>query len=431
MDTRKDSFGGSIALIGFMGVGKSTVAEGLKELLGMDVVDMDEEIEAREGMVISRIFQERGEEYFRRRETELTAELSHRRGTVISCGGGCVLRAENVENLKKGGAIVLLTASPGTVLERVKDSDHRPLLRGNMNEAFIAGMMEKRREAYGRAADLVVDTDGKTVREICEEIIAGTKGTPRAVMFGGVEVGRGMPKVVVPVVGATRQEAEEQAREVLAAAPDLVEWRADFCEGGGDPRQAVEILSSLREILGEIPILFTFRTRSEGGEGDISPAAYRELNRWVAGNGQADGIDVECFSGTQEDIRTLIDHIRAAGKVVVGSNHDFHRTPPKGEMVERLRKMEELGAHVAKLAVMPRNPADVLELLSATEEMTRLYARGPVVTVSMSGTGTVSRLCGEVFGSAMTFGAVGRTSAPGQIPVKELRALLTGIHNAM
>ncbi|TGC75781.1 type I 3-dehydroquinate dehydratase, partial [Salmonella enterica subsp. enterica serovar Wilhelmsburg] len=112
------------------------------------------------------------------------------------------------------------------------------------------------------------------------------------------------------------------------------------------------------------------------------------------------------------------------------SNHDFHKTPAAEEIVQRLRKMQELGADIPKIAVMPQTKADVLTLLTATVEMQERYADRPIITMSMSKTGVISRLAGEVFGSAATFGAVKKASAPGQISVADLRTVLTILHQA-
>ena len=143
----------------------------------------------------------------------------------------------------------------------------------------------------------------------------------------------------------------------------------------------------------------------------------------------ADAVDVEVFSG-DEVVRRNIQAIHAAGKAVVGSNHDFGGTPDKADLLFRLRKMQELGADIPKIAVMPRCPGDVIALLDATQEMSGKYADRPIITMSM-GAGVVSRLCGEYFGSAMTFGAVGQVSAPGQIPVEELNAAMDILHRAL
>ena len=156
---------------------------------------------------------------------------------------------------------------------------------------------------------------------------------------------------------------------------------------------------------------------------------YTELNTAVANSGNVDAIDVEIFSG-DEIVKKNIDAIHAAGRVVVGSNHDFDKTPSQSDLVYRLRKMQDMGADIPKIAVMPQNKKDVLTLLLATEEMTH-FADRPIITMSMSATGVISRLCGEVFGSSMTFGAVGQVSAPGQIPVEQLNQSLQILHNAL
>lgn len=168
----KSLFDYNIFLIGFMGAGKSSVAAELKDKLEMDRVEMDEMIAKKQGMSISEIFETYGETYFRNLESNALIELQHRRQTIVSCGGGVVLREENAGHMKKNGRIVLLTATPETVYYRVKDSNERPILNNNMNVAFIASLMEKRRARYEQAADVCVATDGKNVTEICEEIIS-------------------------------------------------------------------------------------------------------------------------------------------------------------------------------------------------------------------------------------------------------------------
>ena len=161
----------NIVLIGFMGAGKSTISDFLKTVFAMDVVEMDQIIAEREGMSISDIFETYGEEYFRNLETELLIEMQSRKNVVISCGGGVPMRERNVVEMKKNGRVVLLTAKPETILNRVKDNHDRPLLEGNKNVDFIAELMEKRREKYEAASDIVIETDGKDRLEICEELV--------------------------------------------------------------------------------------------------------------------------------------------------------------------------------------------------------------------------------------------------------------------
>ncbi|MBF7096442.1 shikimate kinase [Alkalibacter mobilis] len=162
--------GQNVYLIGFMGSGKSTVAEYLSRSLNLKKYEMDELIVAREKMSIAKIFELHGEKYFRDRETEVLAELQNKDRAVVSCGGGVVLRDENVEMMKEHGKIVLLQANPETIYERVKDSDERPVLNDNMNVGFIKELMEKRSARYLDSADVVVETDGKMISEICGEI---------------------------------------------------------------------------------------------------------------------------------------------------------------------------------------------------------------------------------------------------------------------
>ena len=167
----KSLFDYNIFLIGFMGAGKSTIAGELKDKLEMDRVEMDQMIVEKQGMSISEIFDEYGEAYFRNLESNTLIELQKRKQTIVSCGG-VVMREENTDHMKKNGRVVLLTAKPETIYERVKDSDERPILNNNMNVEFISGLMDKRKDRYEAVADITVATDGKNVTQICEEIIS-------------------------------------------------------------------------------------------------------------------------------------------------------------------------------------------------------------------------------------------------------------------
>ena len=127
----------------------------------MEVVEMDQLIAEREGMSISDIFETYGEEYFRNMETNLLIVMQEKTNVIISCSVGVAIRERNVAEMKKNGRVVLLTAKPETILDRVKDSHDRPLIENNKTVPFIAELMEKRREKYEAAADIVIETDGK------------------------------------------------------------------------------------------------------------------------------------------------------------------------------------------------------------------------------------------------------------------------------
>ena len=250
------------------------------------------------------------------------------------------------------------------------------------------------------------------------------------VRLRNVEVGVGKPKVIVPIVAATKEEILAKADSLRGLVFDVVEWRVDFYRDVLDTDQVLDTLAGLRASLGETPILFTFRTKKEGGEREISMEQYTALNEAAARSGHVDAVDVEIFSG-DEVVAANLRNIHGAGVAVVGSSHEFGYTPTQEELVARLCKQQEMGCDILKVAVMPQCRRDVLTLLSATEEMYTQHARQPIVTMSMAGTGVLSRLCGEVFGSAMTFGAVGQVSAPGQVQVEQLNTVLQILHDAM
>lgn len=245
-----------------------------------------------------------------------------------------------------------------------------------------------------------------------------------------IAIGEGMPKICVPIVGVTKEAILEEARAITKLPADVVEWRIDWFEGVFDWAQMEDVLKALRETLDEMPILMTFRTSKEGGEKAIDDETYAEINIKAAKTGLIDLVDVEVFTG-DEIVKKIIEGAHEAGVKVVASNHDFDKTPDKEDIVGRLCKMQELGADIPKIAVMPQSKKDVLTLLAATEEMATEHADRPIITMSMAGTGVVSRLVGEAFGSALTFGAAAKASAPGQMEVNDLKKVLELIHGAM
>lgn len=246
----------------------------------------------------------------------------------------------------------------------------------------------------------------------------------------GLKIGEGIPKIIVPIVAKTKDEILNKAQEISNMNINVVEWRVDFYEDVFNIAILLDTLKELRSILGNKIILFTFRTKNEGGEKEVSMESYTALNKAVAQSGDVDLVDVEIFSG-DEAVNENIRNIQEAGALVVGSNHDFFKTPDKDDIVSRLRKMQDMGADIPKIAVMPQTTEDVLTLLAATNEMYTKYADRPIITMSMGPLGVITRLSGEVFGSSMTFGALGAVSAPGQIPVDELATTLEIFHKAL
>lgn len=242
-------------------------------------------------------------------------------------------------------------------------------------------------------------------------------------------IGEGAPKIIVSLMGKDLNAVQAEAHDFQDVDFDILEWRVDHFTDVASHASVLDAARALRRIVSDRPLLFTFRSAQEGGEQALSAQDYIALNKAAVESGLVDMIDLELFTG-DELVKETVAFAHAHGVKVIMSNHDFHHTPPKAEIVKRLCKMQELGADIPKIALMPQNRDDVLTLLAATLEMYEKHADRPLITMSMSKTGVISRLSGELFGSAATFGALKKASAPGQIAVKDLRAVLTVLHQS-
>ncbi|WP_391118080.1 type I 3-dehydroquinate dehydratase [Psychrobacillus sp. L3] len=247
----------------------------------------------------------------------------------------------------------------------------------------------------------------------------------KIVFIRDIHIGEGMPKIIVPLMGRNSDELLLEIKTIKQASPDIVEWRADMLEEIEDIETVKNTLSTIRKASYPIPLLFTFRSHREGGNKKITDSFYKHLLEEVVQTNEIDLIDVELFS---LNVHEIVESAIANDVFIIMSNHDFDKTPAKEEIIWRLRRMQELGAHIPKIAVMPKSPADVLTLLDATYTMNSLYADRPIITMSMASTGVISRVAGQVFGSAATFGSGMEASAPGQIPASELRRMLEILH---
>lgn len=227
-------------------------------------------------------------------------------------------------------------------------------------------------------------------------------------------IGEGRPKVIVPIVETTESKILERAFEFSRLRIDCVEWRVDWFEQCKDAHSIVSCLQKLRVALNEKLLLVTFRTKDEGGEVPLTHSEYLNFINTVINTDCADIIDIEFFTAG-DDVRELIDNAHSSGVVVICSSHDFQKTPDKNELVYRMVEMQQVGADLPKVAVMPHDSMDVLTLLSATVIMRNKHPDTPIITISMGKLGIASRLCGGTFGSAMTFANAGESSAPGQV----------------
>lgn len=244
-------------------------------------------------------------------------------------------------------------------------------------------------------------------------------------------LGPGRPAVIVPVTAEGPEGLDAELRALEGHRLEIVEWRLDRLAPRSDHAAhraaVVAALPAVRRTLAQVApgtgLLVTVRTAAEGGARAIAGTALRELCIAVLDAGGADLLDVE-VAALGEHLRAVIDRARAAGVPTLASRHDFARTPSRSELLAALNALQETGAEAVKLAVMPRVPGDVLTLLEATATMRSSGAHVPLVTMSMGPLGVVTRLVGARFGSVATFGAVGATSAPGQLPADELSRCL-------
>lgn len=246
------------------------------------------------------------------------------------------------------------------------------------------------------------------------------------VIVRGCRIGEGRPKVILPIVEKSEAAILQKAEEFSTLRADCVEWRVDLFDGAADLRAIAHCLARLRVTLKDKLLLVTLRTKPEGGIAERAHDAYLRYLQTVLDTDCADLIDIEFFTAGS-DLPALVTQAHTAGVKVVCSSHDFRKTPPRSELVERMVSMQQAGADLPKLAVMPCTRTDVLELLAATAEMADHHPETPVITMSMGTLGAVSRLCGEAFGSAMTFANPGTASAPGQVGLDVVNPVLDSL----
>ena len=244
-------------------------------------------------------------------------------------------------------------------------------------------------------------------------------------------IGEGKPKICVLVMGKNKTEVLEATKKAVESKADLIEWRADsLTEGEFDEDFHNEILAEMRKIIGEMPIIYTFRTLIEGGK-EIENEKYKDLILSVANAGITDIIDVEVFSFKLK-ARDIIDEIHSFTNVkVIGSYHDFEGTPDTAELVYRLSVIDNCNADILKIATMPHKKKDVMRIMTATILTYTRPNPKPIISIAMGNMGRVTRLLGGFTGSSITFASIGRSSAPGQMDIEEVREILTKLDEVL
>jgi 3-dehydroquinate dehydratase-1 len=234
-------------------------------------------------------------------------------------------------------------------------------------------------------------------------------------------IGGPLPLVCLPLVGDTRAKVLQEAEALVNLEPDLLEWRIDGYEQVEDIVDCLSLLKEMRTIIGDTALIFTCRIDVEGGMSKLDCETRLHLSSEAINSGDIDIIDIELCND-----RHFIDTVRAQtlehGVKLILSYHNFAETPSEHFIYAKLVEAQRTGADIAKFAAMPQTHGDVLSLFNATRKARSEAVQTPIVAMSMGPMGAVSRIAGGLFGSDVTFGIGMQASAPGQIPIKELRS---------
>lgn len=247
----------------------------------------------------------------------------------------------------------------------------------------------------------------------------------KPVKVGEVVIGGERPLICVPVVAEDEKSLIEQAHKNAAVNPDLIEWRADFYRGIRDARLLRNALSILKEIAGKIPVIFTLRAKAEGGAQEIPLEERLTLIMEAVASNVPDIIDIELSSGA-EAVKEVVNKAGEKGMATILSYHNFESTPSADAIYEKMNMAQKLGGSIAKVAVMPQEPGDVLRLFEASLRARRELDI-PLIALAMGKLGVISRVGGFLFGSDVTFAVGGLASAPGQIPIDKLRRAMEAL----
>jgi 3-dehydroquinate dehydratase-1 len=254
--------------------------------------------------------------------------------------------------------------------------------------------------------------------------------TKPLVLNGSPLAGGRLPVICAPLVGRTPDAIRAELATTMRKAPDVIEWRVDHFADIADTARVIAQASVIREVSSRTPLIFTRRSEREGGA--RTPLAGEQalsLYEAVCEARCADFVDWELSNGAASMAR-----VRAAARAnaiaLIASYHDFRATPGRDALVGKFAEAAREGAVVAKVAVMPNDAGDVLTLLDATWQASQALDI-PLISMSMGPLGTLSRIAGFVYGSALTFGVGADSSAPGQIAIDELRSALSIVRRAV
>ena len=243
----------------------------------------------------------------------------------------------------------------------------------------------------------------------------------------GIKLGEGRPKTIISLMGAKADENIELIKKGIEADVECFEWRGDFAADVHDPQAMAQQSIEIGKALSNNPYLFTFRSTSQGGHLTIPVEEYVALNKAIIEAEAVDLVDIETWIGDPA-VLELVDCAKRHNVKTVISYHNFAGTPSVEWMVNLLTHMADLGADIPKIATMANSAQDALKLLAATEEMSRIHSDKPLLTMAMGREGSITRLVGELFGSAITFCSLEEASAPGQVQVMQAIRIMDELH---
>lgn len=235
-------------------------------------------------------------------------------------------------------------------------------------------------------------------------------------------IGEGRPLICVSVMDTNKEDIVSEVKRLVENRAEMVEWRVDAFDGVESPNAVREVLREIAPLVKDTILVFTFRSKEQGGQCSLSSNKVYDLHQVAAESKIVDFIDVEYFY--TEDADDEIYTLQKMGAKVITSHHDFHETPSADVLFMLLEQMKHSNSDIVKLAMMPQSTDDVLRLLSETNHFHKRYPNQPLITMAMGKLGAISRVSGEIFGSCVTFGAGKNASAPGQIPMAKLEEIL-------
>ncbi len=367
----------SIIIIGYRGVGKTTIAKILAEKLSRKVTSTDEEMVKRVGNM-TEFVRLQGWEKFREIESEVIQNITLEKG-IIDCGGGVVEKERNMAELKKRGTVIWLKATASTIRERISDSE-RPALTSKSLEEEVDEVLERRKPLYQKAADFEITAENKSSEQVAEEIITllGLK-----------------PRLCVPIVAETVEEAKRDLADAEKSA-DIVELRLDYIKKISES-ELMEPLAARTK-----PLIVTLRGERRG---------KKELLLQAVEAG-AEFIDLD------ESEKSLMEEVRKKGRArIILSFHDFEQTPSSEELNRRYEEMKRHQPDFIKIVTMANSINDNFTIFKF------LQGKKNCAAFCLGVYGTSSRIAAPKYGSLLTFSSLreGKASAPGQLTIAEMK----------